>query len=254
MHIKNAASSMKKRLKQIFPLRPASSDTNPSSTPDLPALANGTPPEEPTLCYEYSAEDVRPSTTDPWPSWERNPSINGQRRVRFAHYIISPLPHPGRIRLLHLRPRQGSDQITISLKVTALRDHLPLAENNRGYEALSYTWGDSEKTHNIVCDGKTIKINRSAHSALTALRDPLVTRTLLVDAICINQDDNEEKSHQVQLMGEIYARANRVIVWLGEEDQRDAHAMRAIDTIYVYIESELQSRNEEFWDLTVDEI
>lgn len=38
---------------------------------------------------------------------------------------------------------------------------------------------------------------------------------LWVDAICINQDDPAEKGRQILLMGEIYAKATQVIVWLG---------------------------------------
>ena len=37
--------------------------------------------------------------------------------------------------------------------------------------------------------------------------------SLWVDALCINQADNEEKSEQVRLMGEIYSRATGVIAW-----------------------------------------
>jgi hypothetical protein len=37
------------------------------------------------------------------------------------------------------------------------------------------------------------------------------------DAVCINQDDMVEKQHQVCLMGEIYSKTVRVIIWLGEE-------------------------------------
>ncbi|KAK5655884.1 hypothetical protein OQA88_5423 [Cercophora sp. LCS_1] len=216
------------------------------------ALPSATPVEEPTVIYEYNAGELH-ATDDLWPNWERDPSINGQRRVKFAHYIISPLPHPGRIRLLHLQPGHGSDPISISLNIAVLGDYLLLVQNDPGYEALSYTWGDPEKTHQIFCDGKTMRVNRNVHAALTALRDPLVPRTLWVDAICINQDDNAEKSDQVQLMGEIYARANRVIVWLGEEDERDAHAIQAIAAVYNYIESQKPSRGES-WDMTVDEI
>ena len=39
--------------------------------------------------------------------------------------------------------------------------------------------------------------------------------TLSIDAICINQDDHEEKQKQVQLMREIYLCPNRLTVWLG---------------------------------------
>jgi hypothetical protein len=41
---------------------------------------------------------------------------------------------------------------------------------------------------------------------------------LWVDAICINQEDTNEKNHQVQLMGDVYAQAICVIAWLGEDD------------------------------------
>jgi len=42
----------------------------------------------------------------------------------------------------------------------------------------------------------------------------LRTRWLWVDAVCINQDDVEEMNTQVQMMGEIYRAAERVVVWL----------------------------------------
>ncbi|KAH7396120.1 heterokaryon incompatibility protein-domain-containing protein, partial [Pyrenochaeta sp. MPI-SDFR-AT-0127] len=41
-------------------------------------------------------------------------------------------------------------------------------------------------------------------------------RVLWVDAICINQTDNDERSKQVAIMGEIYNRAIKVFAWLGE--------------------------------------
>ncbi|WYZ35143.1 hypothetical protein EsH8_I_001419 [Colletotrichum jinshuiense] len=37
------------------------------------------------------------------------------------------------------------------------------------------------------------------------------------DAICINQGDDIEKAHQVNLMGVIYDRATEVVVWLGND-------------------------------------
>lgn len=40
---------------------------------------------------------------------------------------------------------------------------------------------------------------------------------LWVDAICINQNNNDEKTSQILLMGDIYATAQHVIVWLGDD-------------------------------------
>ena len=36
------------------------------------------------------------------------------------------------------------------------------------------------------------------------------------DGICINQANEKEKEDQIALMAEIYAKASRVVVWLGE--------------------------------------
>ncbi|KAI1462799.1 heterokaryon incompatibility protein-domain-containing protein [Annulohypoxylon moriforme] len=51
-------------------------------------------------------------------------------------------------------------------------------------------------------------------------------RHIWIDAICINQQDNDEKSTQVQMMLEIYARAKRVNIWLGEADESTALIFR----------------------------
>ena len=42
---------------------------------------------------------------------------------------------------------------------------------------------------------------------------------LWVDALCINQDDQEERARQIAMMGDIYSHAANVIVWLGEADE-----------------------------------
>jgi len=38
---------------------------------------------------------------------------------------------------------------------------------------------------------------------------------LWIDAICINQEDVDEKSHQVAMMGDLYSRCLTVYIWLG---------------------------------------
>ncbi|KAK3352492.1 hypothetical protein B0T25DRAFT_437335, partial [Lasiosphaeria hispida] len=37
---------------------------------------------------------------------------------------------------------------------------------------------------------------------------------LWIDAMCINQNSNPEKSQQVALMSRIYAAAQRIVMWL----------------------------------------
>jgi len=59
-------------------------------------------------------------------------------------------------------------------------------------------------------------VTENLHMVLLRLRDCSIDRTLWVDAICINQDDTEERARQVRSMAQIYAKANRVVVWLEE--------------------------------------
>jgi hypothetical protein len=59
-------------------------------------------------------------------------------------------------------------------------------------------------------------VAQNCYSALTRLRNDTV-RCLWVDAICINQEDDDERSAQVRMMDRVFARASRVIVDLGDE-------------------------------------
>ncbi|KAM0540538.1 hypothetical protein ACHAPJ_013586 [Fusarium lateritium] len=65
-----------------------------------------------------------------------------------------------------------------------------------------------------------LSISGNLHAALRALRRSDVHRLIWADAICINQNDVEERSQQVRLMGKIFSGACQVIVWLGEEGDR----------------------------------
>ena len=56
-------------------------------------------------------------------------------------------------------------------------------------------------------------------------------RTLWIDAICINQipgDNDDEKEQQVRAIAKIYAKASRVIVWLGEAADQSDEALEEI--------------------------
>ncbi|KAF2421160.1 HET-domain-containing protein [Tothia fuscella] len=83
------------------------------------------------------------------------------------------------------------------------------------YEALSYTWGDPREKPTISVNGREMRVTQNLFHALENLRQPHVSRILWIDAICINQDDHKERGHQVQQMGNIYRKAERVVIWLG---------------------------------------
>jgi ankyrin repeat protein len=84
------------------------------------------------------------------------------------------------------------------------------------YDALSYTWGGTDKTSTVTVNRKTFDITENLHSALQHLRSENTDTILWVDAICINQSNELERGHQVQQMCKIYSQAEEVIVWLGQ--------------------------------------
>ncbi|KAI0861847.1 heterokaryon incompatibility protein-domain-containing protein [Xylaria cubensis] len=113
----------------------------------------------------------------------------------------------GKIRVLHLAPGAGKGCIECHLEVRDIyTDQID--------EALSYVWGQRRKGKAIWIDGDLFQVNENLHDILVSLRHTHTTRTLWVDAICINQLDLKEKAHQVRHMGEIYSRDKRTTIWL----------------------------------------
>ena len=62
------------------------------------------------------------------------------------------------------------------------------------FVAISYCWGDPNDTVKVICDGNVMTITKSLHDALLRFRGE-GKRVFWADVICIDQTDNEEKSH-----------------------------------------------------------
>ncbi|CAG1986279.1 unnamed protein product [Fusarium graminearum] len=101
------------------------------------------------------------------------------------------------------------------LQCNLFQAYLDEEESIIPYEALSYVWGSQSTPSDITVDGKTMSITASLYDALYQLRQPDEDRILWVDALCIDQSNVKERSHQVNQMGEIYRKADNVIIWLG---------------------------------------
>jgi hypothetical protein len=118
------------------------------------------------------------------------------------------------------------------------------------YEALSYTWGSPENTETVFVEptetklprptATTLQIGRSLSTALRHLRCPDTTRMMWIDAVCINQADEAERSVQVKRMSYIYKLAYRVVVWLGS--RRDSSDL-ALSTLRYLGDQVEYSRN-----------
>lgn len=126
-----------------------------------------------------------------------------------ALYTGNLLLEDDEIRFLRLRPGNWGDGIQCELVKCPLR-------NPPSYFALSYVWGSRNVTRPILVDGHVFPTTVNLESALRHLRHQLDDILLWVDALCINQTDNEERTNQVQLMGRIYQSSKGVIVYLGD--------------------------------------
>ena len=128
------------------------------------------------------------------------------------------------IRLLDLKHGREGEVIHCDLSTYKLSDAPE-------YIALSYTWGNAEDITSILCDGRIMNVTKNLKEALWQLRESrklVFKRTFTdkslsklryfwIDAVCINQSDDKEKSCQVQRMADIYKLARKAIVWLGPE-------------------------------------
>lgn len=74
-------------------------------------------------------------------------------------------------------------------------------------------------------------VSASLHGALQALRQRNHDILVWVDALCINQQNQEERSEQVRSMTNIYARAKYVAVWLGGEADDSALGIRFLHAL-----------------------
>lgn len=135
-----------------------------------------------------------------------------------ASYCNINLNHTQKeIRRVILQPVNQGSSITCSLDKVSLFD-------DPEYEALSYVWGNPNTRENIALDSSPFSVTQNLAVALHHLRLPKKPRKLWIDAICINQSNVEERNAQVQMMGEVYASANPVLIWLGEGTEESDEA------------------------------
>ncbi|KXX72825.1 Heterokaryon incompatibility protein 6, OR allele, partial [Madurella mycetomatis] len=141
------------------------------------------------------------------------------------------------IRILTLAPGGFDDPLVCSLRTVAF-------STKPRYVALSYTWGDpypdSSSLHlptsnagsgdksiteplpfEITVNSQPFRVHRNLYVCLLHLRSTTHPLPLWVDAVCINQQDMEERNNQVAMMSFIYSRAQKVVAWVGIREFND---------------------------------
>ena len=177
--------------------------------------------------------------------------------------------HESEIRVLHLHPSADETApLSGCLGVQQLGDN---ALPDSTYEALSYAWGDPtpvssisigrpvEATHAgpaqgpkgstdptdqghggrdptaagaVQSDVPALAIAYNLEVALRHLRPTHgAPRRLWIDAVCIDQVNDAEKSTQVSTMGDVFGNACRMLVWLGPASSDSAEAMHFVAEI-----------------------
>lgn len=140
------------------------------------------------------------------------------------------------------KPRRGLFDRTLKGYIKSLRDAQDIPKNyvasngevahlSDRYVALSYVWGSSTDKKTILVNGMEMQVTQNLHIALLQLRKSNWVRrrvNIWIDAICINQDDLDEREMQVKLMRDIYAIAWQVVIALGAATSNTAIAYTAL--------------------------
>ena len=149
--------------------------------------------------------------------------------------IYPPLTTEEDIRLVHLLPGAFHDDLDLAL-VTYDASEAP------AYEALSYVWGDASIQKAALVNGEVFSIGMNLDAALRHLRTKeeedgdKSTRTLWVDALCIDQQNVPERNQQVNRMRDIYAGAEHTVIWMGGESDGSEQVLEAVEVMSRYVD------------------
>lgn len=122
------------------------------------------------------------------------------------------------------------------------------------YEALSYSWGSVYLLDTVHVEGPfemtecgdeectaTLQIEKELALALRFLRRMAEPRTLWIDALCINQLNDIERSEQVQHMPAIYKQTAVVVAWLGLPSGTSETALTTLEHLGAQVQITRQS-------------
>jgi hypothetical protein len=167
------------------------------------------------------------------------------RTVVELHPLRYELLEGSNIRLITIDPAIQDGKLKLTIEQLPLTDELD-------FHVLSYVWGDPTNKKTIIVNDQRLDITQNLYDFLETTREheknflahyehpnykKLYTTEIAqtavgssegrvtgpaalpmrfwVDAICINQNDMNERTEQVYRMGDIYSMASRVWIWMG---------------------------------------
>jgi hypothetical protein len=132
-------------------------------------------------------------------------------------YPYHQLPQDDTFRYLVLQPGTGDEPLVCQLQTAPI--------STTEYYTVSYVWGTEIRDQRILCDGYSIGITPNLSKVLQRVRLPDKPLSAWADGICINQEDKDEKGHQVALMGRIYRSAVGLSIYIGSDDHGHGSAV-----------------------------
>lgn len=142
--------------------------------------------------------------------WEQSNTIPSQKNDdSLGPYEYTSLASGGpHIRLLKIHRTAPLAELQCSLESFSFTKTKP-------YTALSYCWGKNATADvPLEIDGRRMLVGKTVWDFIWQQRSWLRATYVWIDAICIDQSNKDEKSIQVRLMQDIYAKSTRVVGWL----------------------------------------
>lgn len=132
------------------------------------------------------------------------------------------------IRFLRLLPADYDDEVNTELFAASIERDIP------DFKAISYVWDLKGPRKSITVNDDQFEISETVYILLKNLQcwsDATSGMNIWIDSICINQEDTSEKTAQIPLMKDIYTKASRVLVWLGDGDECTDQAIAKIKSV-----------------------
>ena len=129
------------------------------------------------------------------------------------------------IRTLEILPGNSFDAMRVKISIIDLSVEL----DNPSFDALSYSWGGHYMLRRVIrANEQVFFVSATVFNALKALRHPQEIRRIWIDFMCIDQSNELELRAQLNLMGNIYGKADTVFVWLGDSSIHTEQAFNFI--------------------------
>lgn len=146
------------------------------------------------------------------PSWDNA----AEARVQYPYWPIYSTTQQPVIRLLVVfagLPQDPLSGVFVNEALNFTADQKPY------WTAVSYAWEGQTPSETLLIDDHYLPITSNVAQIVRDLREPNQQIVVWIDAVCINQNDAEEKVSQLKVMREIFEKAKEVVIWLRPPEQ-----------------------------------